>query len=117
MRENKGETIGLLITGVFIGASLGLLFAPQSGLRTRKQIRRQARRGIEHLDDLQTDIREQVNGWVDDVAGAVDDGLERGRKLSSAGHERVIGVFEDARERVDQGRSRIERMIGAGEKG
>lgn len=112
MRDNKGEALGLLITGALIGASLGLLFAPQSGVRTRKQIRRQTRRGLEHLDDLQADIREQVNGWVEDIAVTVDQGLDRGRKLSTVGREKVIAVFDDARKRVDQGRSRIERLIG-----
>ena len=115
MRDNKAEAVGLLITGALIGVTVGLLFAPQSGDRTRKQIKRQARRKLEQLDDLQGEIREQVNGWVDDVAGAVDDGLDRGKKLSVAGRERVIAVFDDARQRVDQGRSRIERIIGLSE--
>ena len=115
MRDNKTEAVGLLISGVLIGVTVGFLFAPQSGVRTRKQIKRQARRKLEQLDDLQGEIREQVNGWVDDVADAVDDGLDRGKKLSVAGRERVIAVFEDARQRVDQGRSRIERIIGVGE--
>lgn len=115
MRDKKAEAVGLLITGALIGVTVGLLFAPQSGVRTRKQIKRQSRRKLDQLDDLQGEIRDQVNGWVEDVTGAVDEGLDRGRKLSVAGRERVIAVFDDARQRVDQGRSRIERILGVGE--
>jgi gas vesicle protein len=113
MRDNKAEVVGLVITGALIGASLGLLLAPQSGERTRKQIRRKARRGIERLDELQGDIREQVNGWVEDVADAVDDGLSRGKRVTVAGRERVLSAFDDARHRVDQGRTRIEQLLGS----
>jgi gas vesicle protein len=112
MRDNKAEVVGLVITGALIGATMGLLFAPQSGERTRKQIKRKARRSLEHLDEMQEDIRDQVNGWVEDVADAVDEGLERGRRLSLAGRERVVAVFDDAKQRVEQGRSRIERLLG-----
>ena len=115
MSGKKAETVGLFITGVLLGLTVGFLYAPQSGSRTRKQIRKEARRSIEHLDEMQDDIRSQVNSWVQDVADAVDEGFHQGRRITLAGQERVLGVFDDAKQYVDEGRTRIERLIGTEE--
>ncbi len=115
MRDNKAESLGLFIAGVLAGAAFAVLYAPTSGVRTRKQIRRYARRKIEQLDDLQDDIRSQVNGWVEDVAETLDDGLNRGKRLTLSGRERVLGVFDDAKQRVEEGKSRVESLIGRSE--
>ncbi len=112
MAEKKAETVGLFITGALLGVAIGFLYAPQSGSRTRKQIRKQARRSIEHLDELQDDIRSQVTGWVQDVSDAVDEGLHQGRRITLAGQEKVLGAFDDAKHYVDEGRTRIERLMG-----
>ena len=115
MTLNKGETLGMFIAGTLVGVAVGLLCAPQSGARTRKQISKRARRSLEHLDDIRSDIQSQVNGWVDDVADTLDEGLNRGRRITSLGQEKVLGVFDEAKHYVDQGRSRIERLIGTRE--
>ncbi len=112
MPGTKTETVGLFITAALLGVTMGFLYAPQSGSRTRKQIRKRARRGIEHLDELQEDIRSQVDDWVADVTDAVDEGLHSGRRFTRAGQEKVLGVFDHAKQHVDEGRSRIERLIG-----
>ena len=112
MTPNKSETLGLFLAGALFGLTAGILFAPQSGVRTRKQIHKKARRSIDHLDDLQEDIRSQVNDWVQDVADTLDDGLNRGRRVTSAGQEKVMGVFDEVKKYVDDGRTRIERLIG-----
>ena len=113
MTESKARTIAFFAAGALLGVTVGLLYAPESGRRTRKIIRRRARRGLERLDDIQEDIRLRLNDWVEDVADTVDEGLTRGRKLSLAGKERVLGVFDDAKERLESGRERIERFIQA----
>ncbi len=115
MSGNKGETIGLFIAGALLGVSVGFLYAPQSGSRTRNQIRKRARRSIEQLDDLQEDIRSQINAWVQEVSDAVDEGLHQGRRMTLAGQEKVLAVFDNAKQSVDQGRTRIERLMGTGE--
>ena len=111
MRDNKAECLGFLITGVTLGAATALLYAPRSGTRTRKLIRKETRRRIEQLDDLQDDVQSQVNDWVDDVSEAVEDGLNRGKTLSLTGREKVLGVFDDAKHRFEEGNVRIEGLI------
>jgi len=61
--------LGLLI-GTMLGAGLGLLIAPQSGSRTRRQIR-----------NMVEDAGERVGEFADDAKGTVADMVERGKKL------------------------------------
>jgi gas vesicle protein len=57
----KTQVAGFLITGAAIGAVATLLFAPKSGVQVRKDIRRFSKRTMDQLEDLQCDLRDQIN--------------------------------------------------------
>lgn len=42
--RDAAKVAGLVVGGAAIGAALGLLYAPQSGVETRRQIKRYAKR-------------------------------------------------------------------------
>jgi gas vesicle protein len=42
--RDAAKVAGLVVGGAVVGAALGLLYAPQSGVETRRQIKRYARR-------------------------------------------------------------------------
>jgi gas vesicle protein len=102
---------GFLFVGAMMGAAVALLYAPQSGDRTKKDIRKFARKTVDRLDDLQVDIRDKVTDWVDDMAEAVKDGVVRGKKLGAEGYEQVLQGFDNAKQCVEDGRSRFEQLI------
>ena len=64
---SKTQVAGLFITGAAIGAAAALLFAPKSGAQTRKDIRRFTKKTVDQLDDLQTDIRDQITDGYQQV--------------------------------------------------
>ena len=105
------RTACFLLAGALAGAAIALLYAPQSGVRTKKDIKKFARKTVDRLDDLQGDIRDQVTHWVDDVTDVVKDGVDRGKKLSTEGYEQVLNAFDNAKKCVEDGRGRIERLI------
>ena len=65
----RGLAIGL-IAGAVVGAGLGILYAPQSGRKTRKDIR-----------DKAEDISDTVKGKADEI---VDNAEKYRRKVMSA---------------------------------
>lgn len=73
------------LTGLAIGAAVGLLYAPKSGKDTREYIVRQTEKG-----------RQIVNDTGKDVADASREMFERGRKL-----------VEDAADLFDRGRKLV----------
>jgi len=64
---SKTEVAGFFLTGAAIGAAAGLLLAPKTGTQMRKDIRRFSKKTMDQLDDLQTDIRDQINDGYSQV--------------------------------------------------
>lgn len=62
------------LSGVTLGLAGGLLWAPQSGRRTR-----------EDLQDLATDAFDQAEHWVDTAKESVDELLEKGKTAVKIG--------------------------------
>jgi gas vesicle protein len=60
------------VTGLFAGIAVGIALAPQSGARTRRQ-----------LSNLAADIRERASLMAEDTKEAVDNIVERGKRLVS----------------------------------
>jgi gas vesicle protein len=68
MNMEKGTMRGLaigLIAGAAIGAGLGLLFAPQAGKKTRKEI-------MDRAEDFTDDVKERVEKFSDIVGDKTD---------------------------------------------
>jgi gas vesicle protein len=105
------KAAGFLLVGAVVGAGVALLYAPQSGAQTKKDIRKFARNTVDRLDDLQTDMRDQVSGWVDDITETVKAGADRGKKLSAEGYAKVLHAFDSAKKSVDDGKLRMETLI------
>ncbi len=63
-----------LVTGIVLGTGLGLLLAPQSGARTRRQLR-----------NMVEDATERVGEIADDAKDTMNEVVERGKKFVVTG--------------------------------
>lgn len=86
---SKTEAVGFFITGAAVGAAVGLIFAPKSGAQTRKDIRRFSKKAANRLDDLQSDVREQL----------------------TEGYEQVMEVFDNVKDYVEDGKNKLQRLM------
>jgi|APMI01.1.fsa_nt_gi gas vesicle protein len=93
-RSTGMRSLGLgLLLGAVLGAGAALLMAPQSGERTRRQLRRGARRLYREGGDAVADWWEEADRTARDLSR---DGLRQGRKVATRFRDRV-------RERVRDG--------------
>ncbi len=60
MKESTGKTIAGFIFGAAVGLAAGMLFAPRSGVETRKKIQQRAK---EYTDD----VSQKISSKLDDI--------------------------------------------------
>jgi gas vesicle protein len=97
MADDKGVSSGwAFLAGVLIGAAAGLLLAPQTGRKSREQLRRYARQAEENLDDLA------------EVAGdAFDKAMDKGREFIEDRKSVLSEALEAGREAMQRERDRL----------
>ena len=83
--DNSGKFVWF-VAGVAIGSTIALLYAPQSGEKTRRMIGKKAREGREVLSDTGRDL------------------VDKGRDL----YERGRRVADSAAEMIERGRRMVE---------
>jgi gas vesicle protein len=86
MAQDNGERIMWFAVGAALGAAVALLYAPQSGDKTRRLISRKAKESREVLSDSGRDL------------------LDKGRDLYEKGRR----VADDAAELFERGRRKVQ---------
>ena len=89
--------VGLaFVTGGLAGAAVALLLAPQSGRKSREQVRGYARRAEEHVHELAdkaTDVMDRAvdkgHEFIKDKQTVVAEAMEAGRAAMSRERERL----------------------------
>ncbi len=101
------NTIGWSLLAGATGAAVALLLAPQSGRRTRRDLRKLKGHVIDRLADFQEDLHERVVEIVDDLE-------ERVQKTTSPGalvSEEWLRPLHATKELLDQQIQRAEKFF------
>ena len=110
-RDKKVAVAAMLIlAGGIVGAGVALLFAPQSGQRTRKDIVRYARKTKNRADEAVDDLSANISDLVDSIGDKADDLLEKGKGVAGSARKDLIRLIEEGASRLEQFRTKLSRM-------
>jgi gas vesicle protein len=87
------------------------LFAPQSGVETRREIARRARRAQEAAQDLVEDLSGTVADKFQDVRASVEERIEATFEAVDAKKRQVANAFEAGRAAARETRGELEHRI------
>lgn len=93
---NTGKTLLGVIAGVAIGATLGILFAPEKGSETRKKI---SKKGEDYADDLKDRFYEFMESLKKKTKEEKEEGndlVEKGKDINEKGKSK----FDEAKKEV-----------------
>ncbi|HET7183729.1 MAG TPA: YtxH domain-containing protein [Terriglobales bacterium] len=87
MSDNDGNGFLWFLTGLGIGAALGVLYAPKSGRETREVLVRQAEEGRNLVMERAQRAKEQANQWVDKGRDVISQQKEQFKSAYEAGRQ------------------------------
>lgn len=110
-RERKLATAVVLIAaGGVIGAGLALLFAPQSGARTRKDVVRYAKKARNRADEAVEELSVNVNNLVDAIGEKTEELVEKGKDAAGSARKDLIRLIEEGASKLEKFRTILSRM-------
>jgi gas vesicle protein len=87
---SSGKVILGLLAGLAVGATLGILFAPDKGWNTRKRISKKA-------EDVANDLREKFDEFIDSVTSKVDEVKDQASDLADKARNKANDVKREAK--------------------
>lgn len=87
MARDDGNGFLWFLTGLGIGAAIGVLYAPKSGAETRDLIMQKAEEGRNYAREGAQKARSQANDWVAKGKEAVSQQKEQFRSAYEAGRQ------------------------------
>ena len=109
--ERHEGSLGSFFVGLAVGAGIALLFAPQSGTVTRRELRRRARRARRAAGDLAGDVTGRVNDSFTQARTRVEDSIDSARRAIELKRRQVTRAVEAGRVAAQQARDDLERRI------
>src|SRR3954468_22144994 len=109
--EKQSGTLSSFFVGIALGAGLALLFAPQSGVQTRRGLQRRARRAQRPARQMANDVTDTVVDKFQDARRRVEDQIDSARQAIDMKKEQVQRAMEAGRAAAQQAREELERRI------
>ena len=115
--DSNSVTVGalMLVAGGIIGAGIALMYAPQSGEKTRKGMARyatKARRRTQDAVEAVEEFTDQVTDMADAVGDRASEILEKGKDMAYGAKKGLLKAIAEGEARLEKERSRLSKMIG-----
>ena len=112
--NNNSAMVGalMLIAGGIIGAGTALLFAPQAGKRTRRDIVRYAQKTRDKAEDVVDDFADTISDMVDVVGEKAANILDQGKDLAQGAKKEMLKALEEGQARLERQKTKLVKIIG-----
>ena len=110
----KNTMVGgiMLVAGGLLGAAVALLYAPQSGKQTRRDIVRYSRKARRQAEDIVDDFAGNVHGMMDSIGDKAEDILDRGKDLAHEAKLELVKILDEGQARLEKQKARLTKIIG-----
>lgn len=112
--RDNGAVVGalMLVAGGIIGAGVALLFAPQSGRKTRKDITRYAKKARCKVEGVAEEFSESISNMVDTVEEKASELMEKGKDFAHDAKKDIMKAIEEGQEQLERQKKRLTKLVG-----
>ncbi len=111
MNHEEGKILGAFLIGGILGIGLALLFAPQSGKKTRKNISKFASKVKDDAREVAENAAESVEDLAVKVAEKISDVVSTGEGLSEDAKKKTLKAIEDAQKIIGKQKAKLSKLI------
>ena len=104
----KSNGVLLFVAGTVVGAGLALLFSPQSGRRTRREIVHLGKMAKKKSEQIQLEMSHAIDNLVEDISEKMQEGMDRGREWTE---KTTQGVLQALSSGTDYIRKELENVM------
>ena len=90
----------LFAAGGVIGAGLALLFAPQSGRKTRRDIVHLGKMAKKKSEQIQLQLHHAIDNLVDDISEKMQEGVDRGREWTESTTQGILHALNSGKDYI-----------------
>ena len=110
IEKSEGST-GSFLLGLALGAGVALLFAPRSGLETRRELNRRANRVKDAAHGVAEDLTYSVKDRFHEARAQVEERIDSARHAVEVKRQQVSQAVQAGRAAAAQAREDLERRI------
>ena len=109
-RRSEGG-VGAFLFGIALGAGVALLLAPRSGVETRRDIKRRARRVRRAAENVATEVTDTVVDTFQEARRRVEDQIDSALHVVDVKREQMHRAMEAGRAAAREARDELEQRI------
>ena len=100
-QNHEGMKTALLIMSAgMAGATFALLYAPQSGKKTRRALQGARQDLAQRAEHLQEEFGERVENLVEDARTLAEQGIDKGTGLTRQVHKNLLASLQSSQELI-----------------
>ena len=110
-RGNRVEGLLFMLAGATVGAAVALLFAPQSGDKTRRQIVRYSKKAGSRAQKFVGEIAESMDDVLGDILKYGEEGLAKGKQMTDRAKTEILDVLDAGKKYLEDEKSKLEKIL------
>ncbi|MBI4697756.1 MAG: YtxH domain-containing protein [Nitrospirae bacterium] len=109
--SKEGRIAAAFLIGGIVGAGVALLFAPQSGEKTRRDIAKAARRVKSDIKERAEDIADSIEDLVDKIGDRISEATSKGKEIEEGVRKNILNAIEEGQHMIDKQKARLSKMM------
>jgi gas vesicle protein len=110
-RDDLTKVTGAFLIGGLIGSLIALLYAPQSGRKTRRDISKTAKKVKRETWEVAEETIETIGGFIEDVNEKTSEIISRGKDMTDDMKESIISTIEEGQKTLEKQKARLSKLI------